>query len=170
VIDIGGGASRLVDRLLDRGVRCLTVLDISGAALARAWSRLPDAPVTWIEADVTGPWTAVPADLWHDRAVFHFLTEPADRARYLDRLTEVLKPAGQAVIATFALEGPPRCSGLPVVRYSPDTLAAELGTSFQLEDAMRESHATPAGGTQEFWYCRLRHAARLPGDVRAPNT
>lgn len=151
-----------MDRLVERGVRCLTVVDISGEALRRARLRLPDAPVTWIEADVTAQWTAPPADLWHDRAAFHFLTDPGDRARYVERLTTILKPGGQAVVATFALEGPAQCSGLPVVRYSPATLAAELGPSFSVQDAARETHVTPAGGGQEFWYCRLLFTGGLP--------
>ena len=155
MIDVGGGDSRLVDRLVDRGVECLTVLDISAAALRRARARLPNAPVTWIEADVAGVWSVVPVDFWHDRAVFHFLTDSEDRARYVEHLKGSLKPGGQAIISTFALEGPPKCSGLPVVRYSPQDLAAELGASFRLEETARETHPTPFGSTQEFWYTRL---------------
>jgi SAM-dependent methyltransferase len=145
-----------VDRLVARGVECITVLDISGAALRRAQNRLPNSPITWIEADLTGEWTAAPADFWHDRAVFHFLTEAADRARYVEHLRNALKPGGQAIIATFALEGPPNCSGLPVVCYSPERLAAELGPSFSLQETARETHLTPVGTTQEFWYSRWR--------------
>ena len=153
---MGGGDSRLVDQLVARGIRCVTVVDIAAAALSRARHRLPHAPVTWIEADVAGMgWTADPADLWHDRAVFHFLTDRADRARYVERLTRTLKPGGQAVIATFALEGPPKCSGLQVVRYAPEGLAAELGASFRLQETVREAHRTPGGTTQEFWYSRF---------------
>ena len=100
-------------------------------------------------------WTADPVDVWHDRAVFHFLTDPADRARYVERVSRTVKPGGQAVIATFALEGPPKCSGLQVVRYAPEGLAAELGASFRLEEATREAHLTPGGITQEFWYSRF---------------
>jgi SAM-dependent methyltransferase len=142
--------------LVARGIECLTVVDISGAALRRAQARLPNAPVTWIEADVTREWSVAPVDLWHDRAVFHFLTDATDRARYVEHLKSTLKPGGQAIIATFALEGPPTCSGLPVVRYSPDGLAAEFGASFSLEETLRETHPTPFGSTQEFWYSRLR--------------
>lgn len=152
---MGGGDSRLVDRLVAGGIRCVSVVDISGAALGRAKARLPNAPVTWIEADVTGEWTVPPVDFWHDRAVFHFLTDRADRARYLEHLKDSLKPGGHAIIATFALEGPPNCSGLPVVRYSPDALAAELGASFRVEAAARETHSTPLGRAQEFWYTRF---------------
>src|SRR5262249_12672619 len=100
--------------------------------------------------------TAAPVDLWHDRAVFHFLTAASDRARYISRLREILKPGGQAVMATFALEGPPKCSGLPVGRYSPALLVAELGACVVLEETARETHETPIGRTQEFWYSRLR--------------
>jgi SAM-dependent methyltransferase len=155
VIDIGGGDSRLVDHLIARGVHCVTVVDISGAALRRAAARLPAAPVTWIEADVTGPWTAPPVDLWHDRAVFHFLTEAQDRSRYLDHLLNILKPGGQAVFATFALDGPSKCSGLPVMRYSAATLSAELGPTFRLVETLDDEHRTPSGGVQRFCYSRF---------------
>ena len=158
MIDVGGGDSRLVDRLVARGLTCLTVVDISGAALRRAKARLPNAPVTWIEADVTAEWSAAPADIWHDRAVFHFLTDAADRARYVEHLTRTLKPGGQAVMATFAPAGPPTCSGLAVARYSPEALATELGAAFRLEDSVRETHRTPSGATQEFWHSRLTRA------------
>ena len=156
MIDVGGGDSRLVDRLVDRGLACLTVVDLSGEALRRARARLGNAPVTWIEADVAGEWHVPAVDFWHDRAVFHFLTDAADRARYVKHLQHSLKSGGQAIIATFALEGPPKCTGLPVVRYSPEDLAAALGPSFRLEEAARETHFTPSGSAQEFWYSRLR--------------
>jgi len=133
----------------------VTVVDISGAALRRAAARLPGAPVTWIEADVTGPWTAPPVDLWHDRAVFHFLTEAQDRSRYLDHVLNILKPGGQAVFATFALDGPSRCSGLPVMRYSAATLSAELGPTFRLVETLDDEHRTPSGGVQRFCYSRF---------------
>jgi SAM-dependent methyltransferase len=155
VIDIGGGDSRLVDHLIARGVRCVTIVDISGAALRRAAARLPGAPVTWIEADVTGPWTAPPVDLWHDRAVFHFLTDAADRSRYREHLLNILKPGGQAVFATFALDGPSKCSGLPVMRYSAATLSAELGPKFRLVETLDDEHRTPGGGVQRFCYGRF---------------
>ena len=117
VIDVGGGDSRLVDALLARGLACLAVLDVSDEALGRVKARVgAAAPVTWIEADVTDQWSLKPMDIWHDRAVFHFLTSQTERARYITRLTQTVKPGGCAVIATFALDGPEVCSGLPVVR------------------------------------------------------
>jgi SAM-dependent methyltransferase len=141
--------------LIARGIECVTVVDISGAALRRAQERLPGSPVTWIEADVVGEWSARPADFWHDRAVFHFLTDKGDRARYIARLADILKPGGQAIIATFALDGPSNCSGLPVVRYSGDTLAAELGSAFRLVETVNEAHRTPTCAVQQFCYNRF---------------
>lgn len=149
-----------MDHLIARGVRCVTVVDVSGAALRRASARLPGAPVNWIEADVTGDWTVPQTDIWHDRAAFHFLTDPTDRARYLERLSASLNPDGQVIMATFALDAPPRCSGLEVVRYSPDTLAAELGSPFRLVEALNHQHHTPMGAVQAFWYCRFVRADR----------
>lgn len=159
VIDVGGGASRLVDVLVDDGL-AVTVLDLSAAALEKARARLGGraAAVEWVVADITAWMPAAPFDLWHDRAVFHFLTEPADRAAYRERLAAALRPGGQAVIGTFALDGPERCSGLPVMRYGPEELTAELGPSFRLVEAVRESHVTPAGKTQSFQFCRLSRA------------
>ena len=158
VIDIGGGASRLVDRLIERGFRDVTVLDLSEAALAAAKDRLGDraSRVTWIVADVT-QWEPMTAyDVWHDRAAFHFLTEEADRAAYLARLRRGLEIGGHAIIATFALDGPARCSGLPVVRYSPDSLRQTLGADFTLITSRNDSHATPWGGSQSFQFSALR--------------
>jgi SAM-dependent methyltransferase len=157
VLDVGGGDSRLVDYLAGRGMDCLAVLDISGAALQRAQSRLGETakvPV-WIEADVTGDWTLKPMDIWHDRAVFHFLTTPEDQARYLEHLRAVLKVQGSAIIATFALDGPETCSGLRVARYSPESLAERLGSGFTLADSRRHVHQTPWGSTQAFQYSRF---------------
>jgi len=144
-----------VDHLVARGVRCVTVLDISGMALRRAAERVSGAPVTWIEADVTGSWTASPVDLWHDRAVFHFLTDASDRGRYLEHLLHLLKPRGQAVFATFALDGPSKCSGLPVMRYSAATLSAALGPRLRLVETLDEEHHTPSGAVQKFCYSRF---------------
>jgi SAM-dependent methyltransferase len=143
--------------LFHREVGCVCVLDISREALNRAQSRLADFShrVQWIEADVTDDWPVPSVDIWHDRAVFHFLTDPGDRDRYRARLQQAVKPGGTAIIATFAPDGPEKCSGLPVVRYSPDALESELGAGFQLQEAVRESHATPFGTTQEFWYSRF---------------
>jgi trans-aconitate methyltransferase len=158
VLDVGGGDSHLVDALAARGLDCLAVLDVSGAALERAKARLgavAQVPI-WIEADVTSDWTLQPMDIWHDRAVFHFLTAPEDRARYTQHMLETLKPGGSAIIATFAPDGPERCSGLPVQRYSPEQLAAELGASFELIEARPHLHTTPSGSTQSFQYSRLR--------------
>lgn len=157
VIDIGGGDSRVVDHLLDRGLRCVAVLDVSGAALRRAQTRLGERASipTWIEADVTGPWSFEPVDIWHDRAVFHFLTDAADRARYRTHLEALVKPNGAVIVATFALDGPEKCSGLPVARYSPETLAGELGPAFALVDSATHVHTTPWGTTQSFQYARF---------------
>jgi trans-aconitate methyltransferase len=161
VLDVGGGDSRLVDALLARGLQCLAVLDISAAALDRARARLGTAAATplWIQADVTGAWTVNPMDIWHDRAVFHFLTEPGDRLRYRRHLEATLHVGGHAIIATFAPEGPETCSGLKVARYSPETLAVELGDRFVLAESRRHSHSTPWGTAQAFQYSRfvLRH-------------
>ena len=158
VIDIGGGESRLVDALVERGVTCVAVLDVAREVFLRAQTRLgPNArDVAWIQADVAGAWSWKDTDIWHDRAVFHFLTERADRDRYKARLAEMLKQGGSAIIATFALDGPQKCSGLPVVRYSPETLSSELGDGFVLVDSRRHTHTTPWGTTQAFQYSLLR--------------
>jgi SAM-dependent methyltransferase len=157
VLDVGGGDSHLVDALAARGLDCLAVLDVSGAALERAKTRLGPVAQTpvWIEADVTGEWSLKLMDMWHDRAVFHFLTTADERARYRQHLLDTLKLGGSAIIATFALDGPEKCSGLPVQRYSPGRLADELGSAFELRDARRHVHTTPWGSTQPFQYSRL---------------
>lgn len=157
VIDVGGGESRLIDELLGRGLDCLAVLDVSAAALNRAQSRVGAAAqaVTWIACDVTADWISKPMDIWHDRAVFHFLTAPEDRAAYGSRLRQTLKVGGTAIIATFALNGPEKCSGLSVARYSPDTLAATVGDDFRLVEARPYQHSTPWGAVQLFQYSRL---------------
>lgn len=146
-----------MDALLERGARCVTVLDVSRAALERAQARLGTKAkaVRWIEADITGNPSLPAVDMWHDRAVFHFLTESPDRARYVNALQHALRPAGSVVIATFALDGPPKCSGLPVVRYSAETLSQELGTEFEPIESVREEHRTPSGGVQSFSYTRF---------------
>jgi methyltransferase family protein len=157
VIDVGGGDSRLVDTLAARGMDCLAVLDVSGVALTRARTRLGDAAgaLTWIEADVTSEWSLKPMDIWHDRAVFHFLTTEADRSRYRARLRATLKVQGTAIVATFATDGPEWCSGLTVARYSPEQLAAELGDEFRLIEAVPHQHVTPWGARQSFQYSRF---------------
>lgn len=155
VLDVGGGESRLVDHLLARGLGCITVLDVSGKALARARARTGAETVRWIEADVTGPWEARPVEIWHDRAVFHFLTAADDRGRYRAHLLSTLKPQGTAIIATFGPDGPERCSGLPVARYSAASLALELGPEFTLVESRACRHTTPWGAAQAFQYARL---------------
>ena len=158
ILDVGGGQSHLVDALLTRGVTCVGVLDVAREALLRPQSRLGDraADVAWIQADITGVWSWKDVDIWHDRAVFHFLTELADRDRYRQRLSEMLKPGGSAIIATFARDGPEKCSGLPVARYSPETLASELGAGFTLVESHAHLHTTPWGANQAFQYSRFR--------------
>ena len=159
LIDVGGGASRLVDHLLETGWQDLTVLDISSAALETSRQRLGERAkaVQWLEADLLeaelpGPWR-----IWHDRAVFHFLVDQADRQRYIAQLRANLEPGGHCIIATFAPHGPEMCSGLPVQRYSPETLAETLGSEFRLQQTLGEQHRTPAGKVQFFVYCRFRY-------------
>jgi SAM-dependent methyltransferase len=161
IIDIGGGASRLVDNLIDRGFEDVTVLDLSEAAVeavkARVGSRA--AQVHWIIADAT-VWEPLKAyDIWHDRAAFHFLTEDRDRAAYVARLERALKVGGYAIIATFALDGPERCSGLPVVRYDPTGLGQTLGRAFQLSDTRLHAHTTPWGSDQSFQFSVFRRCS-----------
>lgn len=158
VIDVGGGTSRFVDCLLDRGVEDVTVLDVSEPALAAARARLGarGGDVRWIVADVTVWPPDRRFDLWHDRAVFHFMTDPADRDAYVERLNKTLRPNGQAIISTFALDGPERCSGLPVARYSPETLAETLGPRFDLVTDRRHRHVTPWGTEQSFQFSLFR--------------
>ncbi|OOG67569.1 SAM-dependent methyltransferase [Sinorhizobium sp. A49] len=157
LIDIGGGASRLVDALLDEGMTAITVLDLSPAALEAARARLGarSDQVHWIAADVT-EWKPERAyDIWHDRAAFHFLTDPDDRAAYIERLEAAVTPGGHAIIATFAPDGPERCSGLPVVRYDPATLADVIGPSFRLVEAITHQHRTPWNSVQAFQFSVL---------------
>ena len=158
IIDVGGGASSLVDHLLDLGYSDLSVLDISAAALDAVKTRLGARAdsVHWLAGDITREKLAGPFRLWHDRAVFHFLTEPSDRRTYVSTLMTVVPADGHAIIATFAEDGPERCSNLPVCRYSPEGLAAELGAGFALVESLRETHITPAQGQQKFIYCRFR--------------
>lgn len=157
LIDMGGGASRLVDNLIALGYGDISVLDISAAALQHSRDRLgaDAAAVHWIEADATAFEPPRPYALWHDRAVFHFLTDPADRQAYRERLARGLQAGGHLIIATFALDGPERCSNLPVQRYSPDSLSAELGSGYTLVETVTEVHLTPAQKEQRFVYCRF---------------
>ena len=162
ILDVGGGASVLVDDLLDSGFMNLAVLDISGAALAAARTRLGAraAAVTWHEADVTRaelPRHSV--DVWHDRAVFHFLTTPEQREAYVRQVLHAMRPGGFVIVATFAEDGPTECSGLPVIRYDAAHLHGEFGTPFELLGHEHEEHQTPAGKLQSFLYCYCRRAA-----------
>ncbi len=161
IIDIGGGASRLVDHLVEQGFQDITVLDLSAAALEAARRRLESRAdrVQWIVADATA-WEPVRAyDIWHDRAAFHFLTDESDRAAYIARLTRGVNAGGHAIIGTFALDGPEKCSGLPVARYDSASLAQVLGAGFQLVDTRRHEHATPWGSRQMFQFSVFRREA-----------
>ncbi len=161
VVDIGGGASLLVDRLVERGFADLTVLDVSSVALDLARRRLgADAPVTGVNQDVLRWVPPRRYGLWHDRAVFHFLTEARDRSRYLDTLRRALEPRGIVIVATFAADGPEYCSGLPVVRYDAEQLAAALGAGFEPLATEREVHVTPAGAVQAFTWMAARQVRR----------
>jgi SAM-dependent methyltransferase len=159
LLDVGGGASTLVDALLDRGNIDVSVLDLSARAIDQARLRLGprDGSVTWLPGDVrTVELPPEGYDLWHDRALFHFLTEARDRGVYLEQVLRSVRPGGHIVMATFALDGPPKCSGLPVVRYGPELLAAELGDAFRLLQHEHVEHRTPAGTVQRFSFFRFR--------------
>jgi ubiquinone/menaquinone biosynthesis C-methylase UbiE len=157
IIDVGGGASRLIDSLLEKGFRRVAILDLSANALEETKKRLGRRGdgVNWIVADVTTWEPSNTYDLWHDRAAFHFLTEPADRDAYLARVKRAVRPGGHVVIATFAPDGPERCSGLPVVRYDPQALASTLGPAFDLVGSRSHDHLTPGGNTQRFQFSRF---------------
>ena len=161
IIDIGGGASTLMDFMLDDGYQNLSVLDISYSAIEQAKKRLGDRAdkVEWVEHDITNFLTDEKYDVWHDRAVFHFLTDALDRSSYIHTMSRALKPGAHAIIATFALNGPEKCSGLDVQRYSPDTMMAVLGDQFEFVETISEEHETPGGATQNFVYCRFKKAA-----------
>ena len=158
LIDVGGGASSLIDRLIERGWSDLSVLDIAEPALEVAKARLRGevGRVDWVVADVTVWRPGRHYDVWHDRAVFHFLTEPEQRLAYRNALEAGTAPGSVVIIATFAPDGPERCSGLPVQRYDAAALAAEFSSAFVLEREWREEHTTPAGGRQSFQWCVLR--------------
>ncbi|MBU6461020.1 MAG: class I SAM-dependent methyltransferase [Proteobacteria bacterium] len=156
ILDVGGGTSVLADDLLALNYTNLTVLDLSSHAIKAARLRMGEqaSKIHWIEADITQ--VAFPAhqfDIWHDRAVFHFLTHPADRQRYIGQVMHALRPGGYVIMATFAEDGPEQCSGLPVMRYQPESLHTEFGFSFELIGHQRETHHTPLGQIQQFIYC-----------------
>ena len=158
VIDVGGGASLLVDRLLSRGYTDLTVLDVSSLALEIARERVGDgALVRWLREDVLTWEPERRYGLWHDRAVFHFLTRSSDQERYLATMQQALGDSGALILAAFASDGPERCSGLPVARYDPEDLELLL-EGFRVVDANREEHVTPGGGVQPFtWIAAMRN-------------
>jgi 2-polyprenyl-3-methyl-5-hydroxy-6-metoxy-1,4-benzoquinol methylase len=158
IVDIGGGASRLADALLDEGYRSITVLDLSEKALATSRARLGARAeqVNWIVADVTKWQPSGTFDVWHDRAAFHFLTEPQDRQAYGECVRKAVNPGGHVIIGTFALDGPERCSGLPVVRHDETSIREMLGPVFKLAERRRHEHMTPGGAIQKFQFSRFR--------------
>lgn len=164
IIDIGGGASHLVDFLVDRGYSNVSVLDLSSTALAMAQARLRGRAeaVDWIVADITTWMPAAQYEVWHDRATFHFMVTDADRSAYLIRLRQALALGGHAIIATFALDGPERCSGLPVMRYDSARLADSLGPEFILVSSRPHLHHTPWGARQSFQFSVFRRRLETP--------
>ena len=159
IIDVGGGASMLVDDLLTQGYKNLSVLDLSASALKVAQQRLGESAkkVNWLEEDVTKlNLEKHSIDVWHDRAVFHFLTDELDRQRYVETVLKAVKPSGFVIIATFAEDGPKECSGLPVQRYSATGIHDEFGSPFELLGHEKEVHQTPFGSEQKFVYCYCR--------------
>lgn len=161
ILDVGGGASTLVDGLLDRGFRNIEVLDLTESAFGHSSSRLGSRAedVMWTTKDVTAFRATQSIDLWHDRAVLHFLTEERDRELYVQSLINSIAPKGHAIIATFALDGPKKCSGLEVVRYGSREIMTLLGGDFQLLEIVRETHLTPGKTKQRFTYFRFqRHS------------
>lgn len=165
ILDVGGGASTLAARLLAMGYTDLTVADISPAALAHAQTDLGNdaARITWIEADIRSHDFGRSYDLWHDRAVFHFMVDPADRDGYLDVLRKTLRPGGHLILATFGPQGPTQCSGLPVQRYAADDIQQILGDDFELRSSALAAHRTPSGQSQQFHYAHLlRRPNALP--------
>jgi 2-polyprenyl-3-methyl-5-hydroxy-6-metoxy-1,4-benzoquinol methylase len=159
IIDIGGGEATLVDDLIDRGYQHLSILDISQAAIDTTKQRLGTVAdrVNWLVADITTA-DLLPQqyDVWHDRAVFHFLTLPAQRAAYIRQVLHAVKPGGHVIMATFGVDGPQKCSGLGIVRYSSESLQAEFGDRFQLLETSMELHETPFQTTQQFIYCHFQ--------------
>ncbi|MDP2653704.1 MAG: class I SAM-dependent methyltransferase [Candidatus Omnitrophota bacterium] len=161
IIDVGGGASVLVDKLLDQGFGDLTVLDVSSKALDYAKKRLGNraGAVKWIEADIAEFESSEKYDLWHDRAVFHFLTDEDDREKYVQNMKRALNPGGHVIIAAFSIDGPLKCSGLDVERYSPEKINNALGNAFEFVQSVNEGHMTPGGKEQKFTYCYFRKVA-----------
>ncbi len=155
IIDVGAGASLLSDELLAAGHRDVTVLDISAVALEKLRERMQDAPLTLLHQDVLTFEPSRAYALWHDRAVFHFLTRRSDRERYVDVMRRALPPVGHLIMATFGPEGPERCSGLPTQRYDAIALARELGPGFELMESSLNAHRTPWHTVQQFLYCRF---------------
>jgi len=157
IIDVGGGASTLVDHLCDEGYSQVSVLDISAKALAHAKNRLGNKArdVEWYEQDIIHFQPPHPFTLWHDRAVFHFLTDKSDREHYVNVLKRVVKKNGHIIIAAFAIGGPTKCSGLDIVQYNAEKLMHELGEDFELVEEKNETHETPAAKQQMFNYFRL---------------
>ena len=158
IVDVGGGPSVLVDKLLNHGFKDLTVIDVSSKALAHAKKRLGSraASVKWIEADITELEPSQKYERWHDRAVFHFLTDAEDRRKYVQNMDRSLNAGGHAIIATFSMEGPRKCSGLKVERYSSEKMKDELGRSFELIKSISEIHVTPSNTEQMFTYCLFK--------------
>jgi 2-polyprenyl-3-methyl-5-hydroxy-6-metoxy-1,4-benzoquinol methylase len=150
VVDVGGGASTLVDHLLALGHHDVTVVDLSQQALGEAHARVGEAPVHWVVTDIRDWQPDRTFDVWHDRAAYHFLTDPEDQQRYWELVRSSLPVGGHVVMATFAEDGPQMCSGLPVQRYSAEGLAAAMGEGFAVLETLREQHTTPSGGTQSF--------------------
>ena len=150
IVDVGGGASTLVDALIHDGFTDVTVVDLSRRALDGAAARVPGPGVLWVQCDVLQWRPTRRYALWHDRAAYHFLTEPGDQQRYWQNVGEHLQPGGHVIMATFAMDGPRMCSGLPVQRYDHDELGAAMGTGFTVVATDREIHVTPTGGEQPF--------------------
>lgn len=159
IIDVGSGATRLIESLLSRGYNNLSALDISKAALNKAKEQLGETSklVNWIQADITDWNPNKVYDLWHDRAVYHFLTQEADRKAYVRTLKKALNPGGHLLISSFGLEGPEKCSNLPVRRHSPEMFDEELGPEFERIESKVENHETPWGSNQQFVFCWYKY-------------
>jgi 2-polyprenyl-3-methyl-5-hydroxy-6-metoxy-1,4-benzoquinol methylase len=162
IVDIGGGASHLVDALLADGFTSVTVLDLSEKALDVSRSRMGEraAAAKWIVADITSWKPDRHYDIWHDRAALHFLIEPGDRAAYAERIHDAVRVGGHVIIGTFAPDGPERCSGLPVIRHDADSLSKMLGPSFRLIETRPHDHATPGGTIQHFQFSRFERRGK----------